>query len=211
MKLVGYYNRSVYLTYLGLAASVFGMTLAVKGRMGAALSCLLFSGLCDMFDGTVAQHTPRSDAEKKFGIQIDSLCDVICFCAFPALMSFTLGAQSVWALLAMAFFVTCGVIRLGYFNVQEEMRQQQTSEKRTSYRGLPVTTTALIFPFAVIVFRYISVPLEWALPLLLAAVGMAFVADMAVVKPQGKAKLLLLGAGLLIFVGVLLSRGGHVR
>ena len=91
------------------------------------------------------------------------------------------------------------------------MRQQQTSEKRTSYRGLPVTTTALIFPFAVIVFRYISVPLEWALPLLLAAVGMAFVADMAVVKPQGKAKLLLLGAGLLIFVGVLLSRGGHVR
>ena len=211
MKLVGYYNRSVYLTYLGLASSVFGMTLAVKGRVGAALSCLLFSGLCDMFDGTVAQHTPRSDAEKKFGIQIDSLCDVICFCAFPALMSFTLGAQSVWALLAMAFFVTCGVIRLGYFNGQEEMRQQQTSEKRTSYRGLPVTTTALIFPFAVIVFRYISVPLEWALPLLLAAVGMAFVADMAVVKPQGKAKLLLLGAGLLIFVGVLLSRGGHVR
>ena len=87
LKLVGYYNRSVYLTYLGLASSVLGMTLAVKGRVEAALSCLLFSGLCDMFDGTVAQHTPRSEAEKKFGIQIDSLCDVICFCAFPALMS----------------------------------------------------------------------------------------------------------------------------
>ena len=42
MKLVGYYNRSVYLTYLGLASSVLGMTLAVKGRVEAALSCLLF-------------------------------------------------------------------------------------------------------------------------------------------------------------------------
>lgn len=207
MKLVGYYNRSVYLTYLGLASSVLGMTLAVKGRVEAALSCLLFSGLCDMFDGTVAQHTPRSEAEKKFGIQIDSLCDVICFCAFPALMSYTLGAQSVWALLSMAFFVTCGVIRLGYFNVQEEMRQQQTSEKRTSYRGLPVTTTALIFPFAVVAFYYLGASPEWAMPLLMAAVGVAFVADMAVVKPQGKAKLLL-GAGVLIFVGVLLSRRG---
>ena len=161
-----------------------------------------------MFDGTVAQHTPRSEAEKKFGIQIDSLCDVICFCAFPALMSYTLGAQSVWALLSMAFFVTCGVIRLGYFNVQEEMRQQQTSEKRTSYRGLPVTTTALIFPFAVVAFYYLGASPEWAMPLLMAAVGVAFVADMAVVKPQGKAKLLLLGAGVLIFVGVLLSRRG---
>lgn len=208
MKLVGYYNRSVYLTYLGLASSMLGMTLAVKGRVEAALSCLLFSGLCDMFDGTVAQHTPRSEAEKKFGIQIDSLCDVICFCAFPALMSYTLGAQSVWALLSMAFFVTCGVIRLGYFNVQEEMRQQQTSEKRTSYRGLPVTTTALIFPFAVVAFYYLGASPEWAMPLLMAAVGVAFVADMAVVKPQGKAKLLLLGAGVLIFVGVLLSRRG---
>ena len=208
MKLVGYYNRSVYLTYLGLASSVLGMTLAVKGRVEAALSCLLFSGLCDMFDGMVAQHTPRSEAEKKFGIQIDSLCDVICFCAFPALMSYTLGAQSVWALLSMAFFVTCGVIRLGYFNVQEEMRQQQTSEKRTSYRGLPVTTTALIFPFAVVAFYYLGASPEWAMPLLMAAVGVAFVADMAVVKPQGKAKLLLLGAGVLIFVGVLLSRRG---
>ena len=46
------------------------------------------------------------------------------------------------------------------------------------------------------------------MPLLMAAVGVAFVADMAVVKPQGKAKLLLLGAGVLIFVGVLLSRRG---
>ena len=208
MKLVGYYNRSVYLTYLGLASSVLGMTLAVKGRVEAALSCLLFSGLCDMFDGTVAQHTPRSEAEKKFGIQIDSLCDVICFCAFPALMSYTLGAQSVWALLSMAFFVTCGVIRLGYFNVQEEMRQQQTSEKRTSYRGLPVTTTALIFPFAVVAFYYLGASPEWAMPLLMAAVGVAFVTDMALFKPQGKAKLLLLGAGVLIFVGVLLSRRG---
>ena len=210
MKLIGYYNRSVYLTYLGLASSVFGMTLAVRGRVGIALSCLLFSGLCDMFDGTVAQHTPRSDPEKKFGIQIDSLCDVICFCAFPALMSFTMGAQSVWALLSMTFFVTCGVIRLGYFNVQEDLRQQETSEKRTSYRGLPVTTTALIFPLAVVLLQYLPVRPEVALPILLVVIGVAFVADMAVVKPQGRAKLLLLLAGALIFVGVLLSRGGHI-
>ncbi|MBQ1472279.1 MAG: CDP-alcohol phosphatidyltransferase family protein [Lachnospiraceae bacterium] len=128
--------------------------------------CLLFSGLCDMFDGTVAQHVPRNDPEKKFGIQIDSLCDVVCFCVFPALLTYSMGAKSLLSQVCMAFFVTCGVIRLGYFNVQEEMRQEQTDEKRTSYQGLPVTTTALIFPAVVSLLTYLSVSAAQVLPVL---------------------------------------------
>ncbi len=207
MKLIGYYNKSVYLTYLGLASSVFGMVFALEGKFGVALSCLLFSGLCDMFDGTVAQHVPRNDPEKKFGIQIDSLCDVVCFCVFPALLTYSMGAKSLLSQVCMAFFVTCGVIRLGYFNVQEEMRQEQTDEKRTSYQGLPVTTTALIFPAVVSLLTYLSVSAAQVLPVLLVLIGIAFIADISVIKPQGKGKLLLLAAGILIFAALLLTKG----
>ena len=207
MKLIGYYNKSVYLTYLGLASSVFGIAFALKEKFSVALSCLLFSGLCDMFDGTVAQHIPRNGPEKKFGIQIDSLCDVVCFCVFPAYLTYSMGATDILSQICMAFFVTCGVIRLGFFNVQEELRQAQTDEKRTSYQGLPVTTTALIFPAVISLLTFLSVSPVRVLPVLLVLIGIAFIADVPVIKPQGKGKLVLLAVGILTFAVLLLTKG----
>ena len=68
--------------------SVTGLFFAAPGKIDMALLCLLISGFLDLFDGMVARtKKDRTDAEKQFGIQIDSLTDVICVGALPALIA----------------------------------------------------------------------------------------------------------------------------
>ena len=143
---IGFYNYTVILTYLGLISSVYGMTEALDGRFTTAIACLVISGICDMLDGKVARTRERTDDEKRFGIQIDSLCDLICFGAFPAFLGYGLGLRGFWGTTAMCLYVLAAVIRLGFFNVMEEKRQQETTEARRHYQGLPVTSIAIIFP-----------------------------------------------------------------
>lgn len=78
---IGVYNLSVVLTYLGLCFSVIGMVLAFLGYVPAAVMCLILSGVSDLFDGTVARACKRTEREKKFGIQIDSLADTVSLCS----------------------------------------------------------------------------------------------------------------------------------
>ena len=92
--MIGYYNYTVILTYMSLISSVIGMFFAAGfGGMSPhpeyAIICLMVSGLCDMFDGKVARtKKDRTECEKKFGIQIDSLCDAICFGVLPVVIGY---------------------------------------------------------------------------------------------------------------------------
>ena len=91
---IGFYGASVFLTYLGLAFAVSGMVIASLGYIPTAVMCLILSGICDMFDGTVARACKRSEAEKKFGIQIDSLVDTVAFGIFPIVLGICMGFTS---------------------------------------------------------------------------------------------------------------------
>ena len=79
-KLIGVYDYTVILTYISLWISIGGMMLSLNGHLDLAVLCLALSGLCDMFDGKIARtKKDRTEIEKRFGIQIDSLCDIVCF------------------------------------------------------------------------------------------------------------------------------------
>ena len=118
--MIGFYNYTVVLTYISLASSVFGMTQAIHGRFKTAILCLAISGLCDMFDGKIARtKKDRTEDEKAFGIQIDSLCDVVCFGAFPALICYLLGVRGPLGIAVIILYCVNSVIRLAYFNVME--------------------------------------------------------------------------------------------
>ena len=144
---LGIYDYTVILTYISLGISVFGITRALEGDFKVAIFCLALSGLCDMFDGKIARTKKnRTDDEKNFGIQIDSLCDVVCFGIFPAMICYCLGVNTPAGIGALIFYSVASVIRLAYFNVSEAKRQNETSENRQYYQGLPITSMAIILP-----------------------------------------------------------------
>jgi len=90
--MIGVWDYTVVLTYLSACTSFFGMAFAINNHFNTAIVCLAISGLLDMFDGKVARKKKdRSEEAKKFGIQIDSLCDVICFGVFPIVICYCIG------------------------------------------------------------------------------------------------------------------------
>ncbi len=96
-----------------------------------------------MFDGKVARTKKNRTADEKlFGVQIDSLCDVVCFGILPIIICFTMSPDSHIILRAsvLGYYAVCGVIRLAYYNVLETNRQQVEDGGNKCFHGLPITT-----------------------------------------------------------------------
>lgn len=200
--MIGFYNYTIILTYMSVASAVVGITSAMNGNSLVAVICLMFSGLCDMFDGPVARRRKRTEQEKRFGIQLDSLADVICFGVLPAVIGYSCGASFGPYILILAFFVITALTRLAYFNVMEEERQDQTDERRKYYTGLPVTSVALIIP---VIYGFNSLlgdrfPMVYCASLI--CLSLAFLIRIKVKKigPVGMLILIALGLAELIWV-----------
>ena len=141
--MLGYWNKSVYITYLGAFVAVAGFLLAFeKGNVDYAFVGMIIAAVCDMFDGKVARHMKnRTEQEKDFGVQIDSLADVICFITIPALTLFFMGMHHWYQIILLALYVVCGIVRLAYFNVAMSDKNKAISY----YQGLPVPLSVPIF------------------------------------------------------------------
>ena len=190
--MLGFYDYTVVLTYISLVISVFGMTSALAGDFKVAILCLALSGLCDMFDGKIARtKKDRTEDEKKFGIQIDSLCDVVCFGVFPALICYCLGMDRIPGIIILCLYCVASVIRLGYFNVMEEKRQNETSELRQYYQGLPITSMAIILPFIYLLQKGCGANFLLVIHVAVVVVGVLFISDIKVKKPQNPMVILL--------------------
>lgn len=186
--MIGYYNYTVILTYVSLMTAIGGFFCAADGKIEWAILCLLLCGFFDLFDGMVARtKKDRTEQEKQFGIQIDSLTDVVCFGALPAVIAYMTGANAVWQVLILMLFALCGMIRLGYYNITEQVRQTSTTEVRKSYCGLPITSSSLIIPL-VFAFRTMMPPhvFEIVLTLVMLVSAIAFITPICVRKPHGK-------------------------
>ncbi|MDO5292257.1 MAG: CDP-alcohol phosphatidyltransferase family protein [bacterium] len=201
--MIGFYNYTVVLTYIGAACAMLGMFNAMEGRASFALLFLMAAGLCDMFDGTVAKTRKRTIQEKKFGIQIDSLADLVCFGVLPSVVgySFIQGECSnpIYYVILVAYTL-CALIRLAYFNVCEEERQQQTTEARKYYEGMPVTTVALILPLVYSFRGYMGNCFTEVYFASLAIISLLFVLKFKIVKLKMRGMLGLLVLGILEFI-----------
>lgn len=206
-RALGFYNYTVVLTYLGMLISFVGIACVLEGHIRDAMVCLMLSGVCDMFDGSIAATRKRTHQEKRFGIQIDSLSDLICFGVFPGVLVYVINGKSAWAFGAAALYVLCALIRLAYFNVTEEERQDGQDGPREWFLGLPVTTAALFLPAAYIIgdfgVRFSTV--MYAVMLCMMAV--AFLSPFKIRKPYlaGKAGIFL--AGVIEFFALVAGTG----
>ena len=189
---LGFYDYTVVLTYISLGISVFGITMALEGNFKMAIFCLALSGLCDMFDGKIARTKKnRTEDEKNFGIQIDSLCDVVCFGVFPVMICYCLGVNTPAGVASLIFYSIASVIRLAYFNVTEAKRQTQTEENRKYYQGLPITSMAIILPFLYLMRRYYMIHFLIVILIAVIIVGLLFILNIKVKKPQNPVRILL--------------------
>lgn len=195
--MLGFYNYTVILTYMSLISAIVGITFAFEGNTFWAVFCLLFSGFCDMFDGKVAKTKKRNEDEKKFGIQIDSLSDVIAFGVLPAAIGYSVGLTEWWGKLIMGIFVLAALIRLAYFNVMEEKRQKKTDEVRKEYLGLPVTTDALIFPLVYALRKFIEPNFHILYAVVLLIVAFLFLYKFKIKKPKLKGMIVMTIAGII--------------
>ena len=210
---IGFYRYWVWLTYLSVVASFTGITFALQGKPDAAVVCLIAAGICDMFDGTIARRAKRNNMEKAFGVQIDSLADVMSFGLLPAAIGYCLFHQTgdhgilatILTLGICAAFVLCGLIRLAWFNVTEEELQAR-GEKRTHYVGLPITSASLILSVSYFVIsgtKYVSVIYTG----LLLVLAIAFVSKFRMPKYKLSSMVILSFVGLGVILVSLYLRG----
>lgn len=188
LHFIGFYDYTVILTYMSLVSAVLGMTFASRGMATAAILCLLVSGICDAFDGTVARTKKnRTEDEKAFGIQLDSLCDVVSFGVFPAFLCYCMGVQSIVGMVILCSYCVCAVIRLAFFNVLEAKRQKTEGGCNKEYRGLPVTSASMILPAAYLLKSFLpSGAFVILLHVVMALVAFLFVLDFRMKKPDIK-------------------------
>lgn len=207
--MIGFYDYTVILTYISLMISIFGMTQAIHGHFKTAIFCLALSGLCDMFDGKIARtKRDRTEDEKAFGIQIDSLCDMVCFGALPALICYLLGVRGALGLFILFVYCICSIIRLAYFNVLEGKRQQTEGGANKYYHGLPITSIAVILPLIFLLQFFLpTIAFMVFLHMGLLVTGTLFVIDFPFRKPSNQMLTLLVAiVGIAVLVMVYRSR-----
>ena len=206
IHLIGVYDYTVLLTYLSLISSIIGITQSIHGDYKTAIFCLAFSGLCDAFDGRIARTKGnRTDDEKNFGIQLDSLCDIVCFGVFPAVICYLLGVRGTLGMFVVCFYVLCALIRLAYFNVLEANRQKEEGGTNKVYHGLPVTSISIILPL-LFWLQYLVPDMVFLviLHITLVVVGFLFILDIPVKKPTLKGLLIMIAIGAITIGAILI-------
>jgi CDP-diacylglycerol--serine O-phosphatidyltransferase len=113
----GIYLFPSLLTTANLFCGFFSLLLAMDGRYTEAALAIFVAMVMDLLDGRVAR---LMKATSQFGVEYDSLADVISFCVAPAflLYSFALRPLGRAAWFGAFLFVICGALRLARFNVQ---------------------------------------------------------------------------------------------
>ena len=123
--------------------------------------------------------------EKRFGIQIDSskrYC-LLRSCAGCSCVTVSECAVLIGVAILM-FYVLAGLIRLAWFNVMEEQRQEETAEKRECYQGLPITSMAIALPLVVVLKPFLGCEFMLALHVVMLVVGILFITNFKFRKPK---------------------------
>ena len=143
----GIYVLPNFFTTISLLAGFYAIILILEDQFQYAASAILVSLLFDGLDGRVARLTKSTS---RFGIEYDSLADLVAFGIAPGLLVFS------WALvpfgrfgwLAAFLYVACGALRLARFNVQINTIQSNR------FNGLPIPAAASLIASTVLLFYY---------------------------------------------------------
>lgn len=207
---IGYYSIANAVTLFGLISAVMSCFLAASGpeNIKFAVLMLFMSMVCDMFDGKIARSTPnRGPRQQFFGVQLDSLCDVISFGVTPCFIAFSFGFNGVADVLIYIMFVCCGAIRLAYFNT---LANENPGKTMKYYRGIPIPVSCFVMTVLILLTTFIPANVTvWLFRLVLFVLGLGFIANIRIKKPAVN-KLLIL-AGIQVLLIIILFIAGDVK
>ncbi len=142
----GIYILPNTLTLCGMFLGFYSIISALKGNFLHSAWAIVFAAIFDGLDGWVARLTHSTT---KFGIELDSLSDIVAFGVAPAVMlykwSLIYYGRIGWA--AAFLFMACGALRLARYNVQ------MGSTESKSFTGMPIPGAAIIVA-SLVIFHY---------------------------------------------------------
>jgi archaetidylserine synthase len=134
----------------GLLCAVLGIFYAILGKFPVAIIAILWAVVFDWADGIIARHIKgRTDHQRAFGGQLDSLIDVVSFGVFPAIFLLSYGQFNPWFLPGAFLIVATSVIRLSYFNIFGLIDNK-------TYMGLALDNNVIILAFVFLFEGFIN-------------------------------------------------------
>jgi CDP-diacylglycerol--serine O-phosphatidyltransferase len=147
-------RRGIYLlpnliTSAGLFCGIYSLVQTMQGNYPNAALAILAAQIFDSLDGRVARMT---NSTSRFGVEYDSLCDLVSFGVAPGLLIYKWALMSwgVWGWSAVGLYVICSAIRLARFNLLVGRVDAGF------FLGLPVPGAALMLSSVVLMYKYVG-------------------------------------------------------
>jgi CDP-diacylglycerol--serine O-phosphatidyltransferase len=145
-------RRGVFLipatiTSLGLLAGFYSLVSSINGHFELAALLICVSFVCDGLDGRVARASRTSS---QFGVELDSLSDIVAFGVAPAGLIYMWAMRNLapWSWVVSGMFVICAALRLARFNVQVG------TVDKNRFVGLPVPGAAAAIAGMTLAYSY---------------------------------------------------------
>ena len=166
----GIFLLPVTITSIGLLSGFYSLISAINAHFELAAVMIAVAFVCDGLDGRTARATHTSS---QFGVEYDSLSDVVAFGVAPAGLAYMWALKPLgpWAWFVSGMYVVCAALRLARFNVQT------ASMDKNRFNGLPVPGAAMMIAGSVLAYSYFELDLPRVLviigtPLTLALAGL---------------------------------------
>ena len=149
------------ITSVGLLAGFYSLISAISANFELAAVMIAVAFICDGLDGRVAR---ASNASSQFGVEYDSLSDVVAFGAAPAALAYTWALKSLgaMAIVTSGLYLVCAALRLARFN------SQIASADKRRFTGLPVPAAGLMISGLTLTYGYLELNMPRSLPAVLA-------------------------------------------
>ena len=194
MIIIGKYNKSVILTYIGGIFALIGMIFAILDNLQYSFICLMLAGIYDFFDGKISRMCKRTDIEKEFGKQIDSLVDVFSFVALPSVIAIKLFLDmNILLCIIIILYILCGIIRLAWFNIISSKE-----EDIKYFIGVPVAYIAVVVPIIYAIDILFKLNIDFIYPIVYMIFAVLFVLNIKVPKPRKMAYIVFIALAILI-------------
>jgi len=151
-KVVAPLRRGVFLlpvtiTSLGLLSGFYSIVSSINGHFEVAAVMIAVAFVCDGLDGRVARASRTSS---EFGVEYDSLSDVVAFGVAPAVLAYTWALKPLngIGIVIAGMFVVCGALRLARFNIQTD------TVDKSRFVGLPIPGAAALIAGTALAYSY---------------------------------------------------------